>query len=74
MEKILKNQYEPVMINGLRVELKLILQREIDNLPNLLDQMPPKERIDAICRLMPFIFPKIEAINATDGEPTKWDI
>lgn len=63
-----------ITVKDLRESLKELMQREIDNLPNLLDQMPPKERIDAICRLMPFIFPKIEAINARDGESIGWDI
>ncbi len=65
---------DEIKVKSLRESLKELMQREIDNLPDLLDQMEPKERINAICRLMPFVFPKLEAINATDGEPISWDM
>ncbi len=74
MEKILKNQYEPVTINDLRGALKLILRKEIDNMPELLEQLTPKERLDFISRLMPFIFPKPDTISPTQGEPVSWDL
>ena len=65
---------DEIKVKSLRESLKELMQREIDNLPVLLDQMEPKERINVICRLMPFVFPKLEAINANDGEPVSWDI
>ena len=65
---------DEIKVKSLRESLKELMQREIDNLPDLLDQMEPKERINVICRLMPFVFPKLEAINANDGEPVSWDI
>lgn len=58
----------------LRESLKELMQLEIDKLPNLLEQLEPKERINVICRLMPFVYPKLEAINARDGEPLSWDL
>jgi hypothetical protein len=65
---------DEIKVKSLRESLKELMQREIDNLPALLDQMEPKERINVICRLMPFVFPKLEAINANDGEPISWDL
>jgi hypothetical protein len=65
---------DEIKVKSLRESLKELMQREIDNLPDLLDQMEPKERINVICRLMPFVFPKLEAINANDGEPVSWDM
>ncbi|MEA4967096.1 MAG: hypothetical protein VB075_19240 [Petrimonas sp.] len=65
---------DEIKVKSLRESLKELMQREIDNLPALLDQMEPKERINVICRLMPFVFPKLEAINANDGEPVSWDM
>jgi len=65
---------DEIKVKSLRESLKELMQREIDNLPVLLDQMEPKERINVICRLMPFVFPKLEAINANDGEPVSWDM
>ena len=65
---------DEIKVKSLRESLKELMQREIDNLPALLDQMEPKERINVICRLMPFVFPKLEAINLKDGEAVSWDI
>lgn len=65
---------DEIKVKSLRKSLKELMQREIDNLPALLDQMEPKERINVICRLMPFVFPKLEAINSKDGEPISWDM
>lgn len=65
---------DEIKVKSLRESLKELMQREIDNLPALLDQMEPKERINVICRLMPFVFPKLEAINSKDGEPVSWDM
>ncbi|MDD4439935.1 MAG: hypothetical protein PHS04_18165 [Tissierellia bacterium] len=65
---------DEIKVKSLRESLKELMQREIDNLPALLDQMEPKERINVICRLIPFVFPKLEAINANDGEPISWDM
>ena len=65
---------DEIKVRSLRESLKELMQREIDNLPALLDQMEPKERINVICRLMPFVFPKLEAINSKDGEPVSWDM
>ena len=65
---------DEIKVKSLREGLKELMQREIDNLPALLDQMEPKERINVICRLIPFVFPKLEAINANDGEPISWDM
>lgn len=65
---------DEIKVKSLRESLKELMQREIDNLPALLDQMEPKERINVICRLMPFVFPKLEAINSKDGEPISWDM
>ncbi|MBC7384303.1 MAG: hypothetical protein H7296_15160 [Bacteroidia bacterium] len=63
---------EPVLTATLRDTLKETMQKEMEGLPGLLERLPPIERINAICKLMPFAFPKIETITATDGEPEKW--
>jgi hypothetical protein len=53
----------------LRDSLKEVMQKEIENLPNFLEKLEPKERLNIVCKLMPYIFPKIEAVHQTEGEP-----
>lgn len=36
-----------------------------DALPQTLEQLPPKERIDLVIRLLPFCMPKVESIGGT---------
>ena len=60
---------EQVITNNLRDTLKSILQKEIAKLPEHLETLEPKERLNILCKLMPFVFPKIEAVHPTEGEP-----
>jgi hypothetical protein len=60
---------EPILTKSLRDTLKDVMQKELNQLPDLLEKLPPSERLNVLCKLMPFVFPKVEAINASDGEP-----
>jgi len=35
-----------------------------------------KERVNTMCKLMPFVYPKVQAVNLKEGEPLSeiWDI
>lgn len=63
---------EQVLTNNLRETLKNIMQIEIEKLPETLEALEPKERLNILCKLMPFVFPKVESINSTEGEPIQW--
>jgi len=67
------NRKEQVLTNGLRETLKRIMQNEIDKLPGTLDALEPKERINIVCKLMPYVFPKVEAVHPKEGEPFTFD-
>jgi len=63
---------EQTLTAELRDTLKTIMQNEIEKLPETLEQIEPKERVNLICKLMPFVFPKLNTISATEGEPLQW--
>jgi len=65
---------EPVITQDLRVQLKAILAEELKKLPETLNEMEPKDRINILCKLMPFIIPKVNSIHHSTGEPftTDW--
>jgi hypothetical protein len=65
---------EQVKTTDLRLFLKELMQREFEALPELLEQLEPKERINVICKLMPFVFPKVEAVTHVQGEPNEFEI
>lgn len=62
-----------ILINDLRETLKQVVQKEIENLPEQLKTLTPKERIEAICKLMPYVFPKVETVNSKQGEPLQFE-
>lgn len=36
------------------------ISKELESLPKLLDQLEPKERMDALIKLLPYLIPKAE--------------
>ena len=62
-----------VFTTDLRETLKSIMKSEIEKLAETLESLEPKERINIICKLMPFVFPKVDTINSKADEPVKWD-
>ena len=56
---------------GLHTRLKEIVQKEIERLPEQLEQLEPKERVRTVLALLPFVAPKIETVATEYGEP--WD-
>lgn len=47
----------------LRNTLKGIIDAELNSLPTLLAELPAKDRLEAVIRLMPYCLPKVESIN-----------
>jgi hypothetical protein len=65
---------EQVKTTDLRLFLKELMQREFEALPELLEQLEPKERINVMCKLVPFVLPKVEAVTHLQGEPDEFKI
>ena len=64
----------PNKISGeMRLLLKQIISDELEALPATLEQLPGKERLEAVLKLMPFVLPKIESIEGQyDDERFNW--
>ena len=60
---------EKAITSDLRQILKAIMQKEIERLHETLDGLEPKERINIVCKLMPYVFPKVETVTHYQGEP-----
>ena len=58
---------------GLRETLKGIMKGEIEKLPEILESLEPKERLSVVCKLMPYVFPKVETVHPQKGEPFTLD-
>jgi hypothetical protein len=64
---------DQVLTMGLRETLKSIMQKEIEKLPETLEALDTKERLNVVCKLMPYVFPKVESIHPKEGEPLQLD-
>lgn len=53
----------------LRTVLKDVFYEELRNLPELLKDLPPKERLELVIRLAPFVLPKVNPVGMSTDEP-----
>ncbi len=62
-------------VNKITAETKEILQKivskELANINDLLAKLEPKERLDAIIKLLPYIVPKQSEISIPDNDAQK---
>ena len=66
---------DQVLAIDLRENLKKIMQKEIQKVPEYIEALnDPKEKLNFFCKMMPYIFPKVEAVTLTKGEPINFDI
>jgi hypothetical protein len=49
----------------LRRTLKGIVANELESLPETLGDLPPKERLELLIKLLPFCLPKVDSIGGT---------
>jgi hypothetical protein len=45
-----------------------VLNAELCNLPELLTQLTPSERVDAVCKLSKFALPPLNSVSSFDAE------
>jgi hypothetical protein len=54
------------------IGFKSIVESELGRLPDLLDGLNDKERLDVILKLMPLVMPKAKPVHHTANEPSDW--
>ncbi len=57
------------MTGDLRRLLKATIKQEIERLPEYLQSLETKDRVNVLCKMMPFVFPKVESVHISEGEP-----
>ena len=66
-------QTEETRAKAMRERLKALVQNEIDRLPEHLEALEPKDRVQVLFKLMPYVFPKVETVHFKEGEPLSFD-
>ena len=64
-----KIEYNKPLTGNIRDTLKEMIQKEITNLPDTLKELEPVQRLNIICKLIPYVLPKVESVTHTQGEP-----
>jgi len=54
---------------AVRQALEATLSNEIDNLPAMLEQLDPRDRVTALARLLPYILPRMELSEVIEVKP-----
>ena len=57
----------------IRTVLKDLIYKELDEIQEHLDSLEPKQRIELLIKLIPFILPKVDKIGHTYNEPFEMD-
>lgn len=57
----------------IRNVLKDVINNELLNIETLLTELPPKERLELVIKLIPYVLPKVENVNYNLGEPIDWN-
>ena len=61
------------MTKELRTLLKDILYQELEQVQERLELLEPKERIELLIKLMPYVLPKTTSVSHKTNEPMDWD-
>lgn len=57
----------------IRTVLKDVINNELLNIETLFEGLPPKERIELVIKLIPYVLPKVQTESYSLGEPIGWD-
>jgi hypothetical protein len=62
-------EYNKPLTGNIRDTLKELMQKEIEQLPDTLKELEPVQRLNILCKLIPYVLPKVESVTHTQGEP-----
>ena len=51
-----------------------LLEKEIEQLPMILEQLEPKQRIEILIKIMPYLIPKAESENSEEQQALRIEV
>lgn len=66
-----KPEYKKPLVGSIRDTLKEFMQKELEKLPETLNDLEPVQRMNIICKLIPYVLPKVEEVHSEKGEPDR---
>lgn len=65
-------EYNKPLVGNIRDTLKELIQKELEQLPETLKDLEPVKRLNVLCKLIPYVLLKVEAVHPKEGEPIQW--
>lgn len=65
----LQSDYSKPLTSNIRDTLKEMIQKEIESLPESLRGLSPIQRLNILCKIIPYVLPKVESVTHRLGEP-----
>ena len=65
-------EHDKPLTGEIRDTLKQMMQTELEQLPSTLKELDPVQRLNVLCKLMPYVLPKTESVKANFGEPDEF--
>ena len=69
-----KVEYNKPLTGNIRDTLKEMMQKEIESLPDTLKELEPVQRLNILCKLIPYVLPKVESVTHKLGEPDEFKV
>ena len=70
----MKKKSETILTNDLRNSLKELFKKELTKFPVYINQLQPKDKMDYLLKMMPYVLPKVENVNHETGEPGEYEL
>ena len=67
-------EYNKPLTGNIRDTLKDLMQKELEQLPETLKELDTLQRLNILCKLMPYVLPKTESVKHNIGEPDEFKI
>ncbi len=64
-------EYNKPLVGNIRDTLKDVIKIELEQLPETLKELEAIQRLNILCKLIPYVLPKVEAVHSEKGEPDK---
>ncbi|AXE17215.1 hypothetical protein DR864_05440 [Runella rosea] len=61
------------MTKEIRAVLKDVIGEQLESIPDVLETLEPKDKLEFIIKLMPYVLPKVEAVKMNNGEGMSFD-
>ena len=53
----------------MKSNIKELMKKEFEQLPETFKKIDPIQRLNILCKLIPYVLPKVEAVHSEKGEP-----